>query len=157
MIFRTKKFIYCLKITLLIIILDQLSKIVAYNNKQNLGSVIEIFSGLNLVYVENRGISFGFLSNLNISFYLGILSFLIGLYIIYLIKETKNLVGYISLSLILGGALGNGIDRVLNGYVIDFIDIYYGDYHWPSFNIADSSITVGGIIYFWLVFFKKSN
>jgi signal peptidase II len=52
----------------------------------------------------------------------------------------------ISLALILGGAVGNVIDRVLHGYVIDFIDVYYGSYHWPAFNIADSAICVGAVM-----------
>ena len=63
----------------------------------------------------------------------------------------------IALSLILGGAIGNGIDRVIREYVIDFIDIYFNKFHWPAFNIADSSITVGGILYFWLIIFKKNQ
>lgn len=49
----------------------------------------------------------------------------------------------VSLSLILGGAMGNLIDRLAYGYVIDFLDVYYGTYHWPAFNIADSAITIG--------------
>ena len=64
---------------------------------------------------------------------------------------------FISLSLILGGAIGNGIDRMLNGYVIDFIDFYYKDLHWPAFNLADSFITVGGLIYLWIILFRKTS
>jgi signal peptidase II len=118
---------------------------------------IKIFSWLNLVYVENKGISFGMLSQFNISFFLGILSFLISFYIIYLLKCSVSIREKISLSLILGGAIGNGIDRVKNSYVIDFIDISVKGYHWPAFNFADSFITVGGIWYFWIIFFKKNE
>ena len=96
---------------------------------------IKIFSWLNLVYVENKGISFGMLSQFNISFFLGILSFLISFYIIYLLKCSVSIREKISLSLILGGAIGNGIDRVKNSYVIDFIDISVKGYHWPAFNL----------------------
>ena len=109
----------------------------------------------NIVYVENRGISFGIFSSLDASFYLGILSFLISGYIIFIIKLTKEFWEIFGLSLILGGAIGNGLDRVINNYVIDFLDFYFNDYHWPAFNFADSFITVGGIIFFWRIFFKK--
>ena len=88
-----------------------------------------------------------FFSNLDASFYLGILSFIISGYIIYVIKLTKEFWEILGLSLILGGALGNGLDRVINNYVIDFLDFYYNKFHWPAFNFADSFITVGGIIF----------
>jgi signal peptidase II len=52
----------------------------------------------------------------------------------------------VALALVLGGALGNVWDRVTLGYVVDFVDIYYGDWHWPAFNIADSAITVGAVL-----------
>ena len=52
----------------------------------------------------------------------------------------------IALALVLGGALGNLLDRVFLGYVVDFIDVYYLNYHWPAFNVADSAITVGAIL-----------
>jgi signal peptidase II len=52
----------------------------------------------------------------------------------------------VAFALVLGGALGNVIDRVIYGYVIDFIDVYYQDWHWPAFNVADSAITVGVVI-----------
>ncbi len=61
------------------------------------------------------------------------------------------------MSLILGGAVGNGIDRITNNYVVDFIDLYFNDFHWPAFNFADSFITIGGILYFWLILFKNNE
>ena len=57
--------------------------------------------------------------------------------------------------IILGGAIGNGIDRLLSGYVIDFIDLYYRNFHWPAFNFADSFITVGAVLFFIKLFFFK--
>ena len=144
-------------ITCFLIIIDQISKYLAVLYKASLYPPLEIFSWLNIVYVENKGISFGILSTLNISFYLGLLSFVVSFYIIYLLKKSKKKAEKIALSLILGGALGNGIDRVVREYVIDFIDISLNNMHWPAFNIADSSITVGGILYFWLIIFKKNQ
>jgi signal peptidase II len=52
----------------------------------------------------------------------------------------------VALMLVLGGALGNLLDRLIHGYVIDFIDVYYGAWHWPAFNVADSAITVGAVL-----------
>lgn len=57
--------------------------------------------------------------------------------------------------LIFGGAIGNLIDRISRGRVIDFIDLYFKDFHWPAFNIADSSITIGVIIFCYYIFFKR--
>ena len=96
-----------------------------------------------------------FFSDLDASFYLGILSFLISIYIIFIIKGTEEFWEVTGLSLILGGALGNGFDRIINNYVIDFFDFHFNDLHWPAFNFADSFITVGGIIFFWRIFFKN--
>ena len=138
------------------VIFDQITKYYADVYKIRLFPPLEIFPWLNIVYVENKGISFGILSTLNISFYLGLVSFFVSFYIIYLLKKSKKKTEKVALSLILGGALGNGMDRVIREYVIDFIDISFNNMHWPAFNIADSSITLGGILYFWLIIFKKN-
>ena len=128
-------------------LIDQVSKLIVLKNIDLLSSGVNVFVGFNLVYVENKGVSFGLLSNFNIPFYLGILSLIISGYIIFLIIKTKNNSEVISLSLILSGALGNGYDRLINGYVIDFIDIYVNKFHWPAFNLADSFITIGAVIF----------
>ena len=157
-IFETlNKEIVVILITCLSIITDQITKYLAIVYKSSLYPPFEIFSWLNLVYVENRGISFGILSKFNISFYLGLVSFFISFYIIYLLRKSKEIVEKIALSLILAGAIGNGLDRVIREHVVDFIDISLNNYHWPAFNIADSSITVGGVVYFWLIIFKKNH
>ena len=130
------------------VFIDQISKLIILKNIFFLSQGINIFWGLNVVYVENRGVSFGLLSEFNIPFYLGILSLIISGYIVYLILKTKNKLEIIGLSLILGGALGNGYDRLVNGYVVDFIDIYFKKYHWPAFNFADLFITLGAILFF---------
>ncbi len=144
-------------ITCFSVITDQISKYLVALYKESLYPPLEIFSWFNLVYVENKGISFGIFSKFNISFYLGLVSFLISFYIIFLLKNSKKLIEKISLSLILGGAIGNGIDRVSRNYVIDFIDLSLNNFHWPAFNVADSSITIGGILYFWFIIFKKNH
>jgi signal peptidase II len=139
------------------VLIDQASKHLIIANKLLFYKGIELLSWFNLVYVENKGISFGILSEFNISFYLGIISFLVSFYIIYLIKNSNQKKEKVALSLILGGAVGNGIDRITNNYVVDFIDLYFNDFHWPAFNFADSFITIGGILYFWLILFKNNE
>ena len=77
-------------------------------------------------------------------------------YFLYLLIKTQEYFFRFSLILVLSGAVGNFIDRVFHGFVIDFIDIYLGSYHWPAFNLADSSITLGFIlIMFNILFLNK--
>ena len=78
--------------------------------------------------------------------------------VIYLksLKKDETLLA-VSLGLILGGAVGNLIDRVIYGYVIDFLDVYYQAYHWPVFNIADSAITVGVVFMLFESFVGKDK
>ena len=142
-----KKFVCSLSIALSVIFIDLLTKYYVKENYENLIYGYKILNGFNLVYVENKGISFGLFSELDISQVLGFISFAISSYIIYLIKKSNYLIEILGLSLILGGAIGNGYERVFQGFVVDFIDIYIFKYHWPSFNIADLSITVGAIFF----------
>ena len=150
-----KKFLFVAIIVIFLVLIDQATKIIVFLQKDEIANGIKIFDFFNIVYVENRGISFGIFSSLDASFYLGILSFLISAYIIFIIKTTDEFWEITGLSLILGGALGNGLDRVINNYVIDFFDFYLNNFHWPAFNFADSFITLGGIIFFWRIFFKN--
>ena len=142
-----KKFVYSLSIAVSVIFIDLLTKYYVKENYENLIYGYKILNGFNLVYVENKGISFGLFSELDISQVLGFISFAVSSYIIYLIKKSNYLIEISGLSLILGGAIGNGYERVFQGFVVDFIDIYIFKYHWPSFNIADLSITVGAIFF----------
>ena len=144
---QTKKLIFSILLSVLIISLDLVTKFYAKENINLLIPGMEIFKGLNFVYVENKGISFGIFSNLNISFFLGIISFLISTYILYLIYNSNEKLEIFSLSLILGGAVGNGFERLTQEFVVDFIDIYYANFHWPAFNLADAFITIGAIFF----------
>tara|TARA_B100001029_G_C14950225_1_gene388327 strand:- start:83 stop:547 length:465 start_codon:yes stop_codon:yes gene_type:complete len=144
---QTKKLIFSLLLSGFIIFLDLITKFYVKENINLLISNMEIFKGLNFVYVENQGISFGIFSNLNISFFLGIISFLISTYILYLIYNSNEKLEIFSLSLILGGAVGNGFERLTQEFVIDFIDIYYANFHWPAFNLADAFITIGAFFF----------
>ncbi|HHB91832.1 MAG TPA: lipoprotein signal peptidase [Thioploca sp.] len=136
-------------ISLLVIILDQVSKFwmdsnLSFNQPVNLLP----FFDLRLLY--NEGAAWSFLANVGgwQRWFLSGLSLVIsGILLVWLIRlERRQIWLAIALSLVLGGALGNLIDRVIYGHVIDFIDIYYQQWHWPAFNIADSAISVGAVM-----------
>lgn len=101
---------------------------------------------LQLVYAENTGAAFSFMTGN--TFVLGLISLgaTIGFSWYWSTLPAKEIWGRMALALLLSGAVGNMIDRFMRGYVVDFIDAYYGQYHWPTFNIADSCICVGAVI-----------
>lgn len=126
-------------------VLDQATKLLVagylYRNQ-----VIEVIPGLfNLVYYRNTGAAFGVLNNggtLKVLFLISTSLIALGV-ITYLVRETKSFILTFALSLVAGGAVGNLIDRLLYGSVIDFLEFYVKGYYWPAFNVADSAITVG--------------
>jgi len=130
----------------LTLILDQLSKI-WIDTSMSLYQSIPVFPGFSITYAHNYGAAFSFLSQAGgwQRWFFAILAGSISIGLIVWIKQLKRheILSAISLSLILGGAIGNLIDRVMYGYVIDFFDVYYQTWHWPVFNIADSAITLG--------------
>ena len=140
----------------LIIFFDQLTKILVIKNFQ-LYESLSILPFFNLTFIVNYGFAFGFLNNPSLNQIIVILViFSIIAYFLYLLIKTQDKFFRFSLILVLSGAVGNFIDRVLHGFVIDFIDIYLGSYHWPAFNLADSSITLGFIlIMFNILFLNK--
>lgn len=144
-------------ISLVAFFVDQFSKNQVLENLTFFIDGYQVSSFMNLVFVTNKGISFGLLSNYNMSFYLGILSLIICLVIVYWILKSKEKKESIPLSLILGGALGNGFDRLKDNYVIDFLDFHVLDFHWPAFNLADSFITIGAVLFIFLNLLKKNE
>jgi len=140
----------------LIIFFDQLTKILVIKNFQ-LYESLSILPFFNLTFIVNYGFAFGFLNNPSLNQIIVILViFSIIAYFLYLLIKTQDQFFRFSLILVLSGAVGNFIDRVLHGFVVDFIDIYSGSYHWPAFNLADSSITLGFIlIMFNILFLNK--
>jgi len=137
-------------ISSLIIALDQITKYLALNYI-NPYDFIKIFPFLHLVIVLNKGAAFGMFKNFGSGFFIAASMVAILFVIFLLIKGKEN---HLGLSLILGGAIGNLIDRVLYGRVVDFIDLSMGKYHWPAFNVADSSLTVGVTIILLIHFLK---
>jgi signal peptidase II len=126
-------------ISFIVVVLDQITKYLAINYINPYDS-IKIFPFLHLVIVTNKGAAFGMFKHIGSSFFIAASVIAIIFVIFLLIRGKEDRLG---LSLILGGAIGNLIDRILYGRVVDFIDLSIGKYHWPAFNIADSSLTVG--------------
>ena len=151
-----KKNISIIIIFFLTIFFDQLTKILVIKNFQ-LYESLSILPFFNLTFVVNYGFAFGFLNNPSLNQIIVILViFSIIAYFLYLLIKTQDQFFRFSLILVISGAIGNFIDRILYGFVIDFIDIYLGSYHWPAFNLADSSITLGFIlIMFNILFLNK--
>jgi signal peptidase II len=135
-----------LLVSSLVVILDYLTKeiIIAVVMPHE---IINILPFLNIVHVRNKGVAFGILSDLGNNLFIFITIVAILLIIYYLSKLSKKTELY-SLSMILGGAIGNLIDRIRFGEVVDFIDFFVGKWHWPAFNVADSALTIGIIIFF---------
>ena len=131
---------------LTLVILDQITKALVINFF-NLYDSVALLPMINLTFVVNYGFAFGLLNNPSLNQILVSLVILaIIVYFLYLLIRTQDKIFQLTLTLILAGALGNFIDRIFRGFVIDFIDIYIGKYHWPAFNIADSCITVGFVV-----------
>ncbi len=138
-------------IVLSVVVLDQVTKYLIMAHLPLFDSR-EIFPFLHIVHVRNTGAAFGMFKSLGSTFFI-ILSAVAIIFIVHLLaKRTYSSLG---LSLILGGATGNLIDRLLYGKVVDFIDVSVGSYHWPAFNVADSSLTIGIAVILIKYFFKK--
>ena len=136
-------------ISLFVFLLDILSKNFI-QNKIIYGEQLEITSFLSLVHFQNTGAAFSFLSDQGgwQRYFLIAISLLAVLYIPWLINQyKKNILIVIGLLLILGGAIGNLYDRISYGYVIDFIYLHFDEFYWPAFNVADSAISLGVLLF----------
>ena len=133
----------------LVVVLDQITKLVA-DSQLLVRHPVPVFPGFSFTLLYNEGAAFSFLSDAGgwQRWFFMLLSLVISLVLVYWLRriEKHKLFLAAGIALILGGALGNLIDRSVYGYVIDFIDVYYRQYHWPAFNIADSAITLGAAL-----------
>ena len=138
-----------LGVAIVAVLLDQLSKItmsrlLAYGQSET------ITSYFNLVMVYNQGAAFSFLSNQGgwQRWFFSALALGVSVFIVFMLKKNASQRMFCwSLSLILGGAVGNLIDRIAYGHVIDFLDVHVGGWHWPAFNVADGAITIGAALF----------
>ncbi len=137
------------RIILTLVIIDQLTKWWFINNlRWKPGLTLKVTSFLNMVYTWNYGISFGLMRDYyqySNSLFL-ITNTIIVCYLYYLMMSAKTIGGFAGYSFVIGGAIGNLIDRFFRGAIFDFIHFYYQDYSFPIFNLADCFITLGVII-----------
>ena len=133
---------------------DQLSKLFIVKGLY-VGESINILPFFNIVHVRNKGVTFGLLSGTLQPVVLVILSLVIVVFLIDYAHKNENHRRFISL--IVGGAIGNVIDRVVYGSVVDFLDFHFGKYHWPAFNIADSAIVIGVFVLFFISYSEEKN
>lgn len=157
-----KLFFLGIILSLFFMVLDLYSKAYVFtvlNQLEMYQPVIEITSFFNLVQVWNNGVSFGMFSNFqNARIVIMIVNILITF--VLLIWLFRNKIKYLmfALSFIIGGALGNLVDRTMNGAVADFLDFHISTYHWPAFNLADSFVFIGvALLLFENLFVKKDE
>ena len=142
-----------LLLALVVLILDQLSKWWVLSNYQpyEVQSLLPVF---NMTLVFNKGAAFSFLSDAGgwqRWFFTGLSGVVSIALVVWLTRlRSDERMTAVSLALILGGALGNLLDRVRLGKVVDFLDFYWQQWHWPAFNVADSAITIGVVLMLWV-------
>ena len=145
----------------IVLVLDQLTKSIIQAHVR-LHSVITVVPGFfNITHVRNKGAAFGMLSNLpefwRSAFFITITITAVAALIALIVKTQERLPVY-AFSLIAGGAVGNVVDRIRFGEVVDFIQWYVKTWYWPSFNVADSAISIGvGLLAIEMLFFNKSG
>ncbi len=134
-----------------LVALDQLTKFIAVQSLQS-GAPLEVLPFLSLVLTYNPGAAFSFLAGASgwQRWFFIVVALAASLLIVYLIfRHRRDLLLCLALALVLGGAVGNLVDRVVIGAVVDFVLLYWRQYHWPAFNLADSCITVGAVLLVW--------
>jgi len=143
-----------------VLILDQATKALIIKHLPLGGSIPVVPGVFDLTHVHNPGGAFGFLSGMSAevrSLLFVAVSLLAAGLILYFYWQTPVRQRFLAvgLSLLFGGAVGNLVDRIRFGIVVDFLDLYAGELHWPAFNVADSAITVGVFIFAYHILFHK--
>ena len=156
-----KKYLSVAAIAAAVVLLDQYTKLLVLRHFILHESVTVIPGFFNLTYVRNKGAAFGILSGINDGwrtvFFVG-LSLIALTALAYLVRKTGERLPLIAYACISGGAVGNLIDRVRFGEVVDFVEWYYQSFHWPAFNIADSAITIGvGLLMVDMLFLQRQD
>ena len=134
-----------LGIALLVLLIDQFTKVLVLGAFQ-LGDSTPVTSFFNLVRVHNHGAAFSFLAAAGgwQRWFFTVIGVVAALFMLWMLRSHAGQTLFcLAISLILGGAVGNVIDRLLHGYVVDFLDFFWGSWHFPAFNVADSAITLG--------------
>lgn len=152
-----KKYVNLIVFVLVLVIIDQLTKYLALSNIA-FGHIIPVAPFFNLTLVYNTGGAFGFLSQssqmLRTLVFVAMVVIIVAVLIVFYARQyQKSRFSSVFIIMIIGGAIGNLIDRVRLGKVIDFLDLYAGNYHWPAFNFADICVTLGIILFIIYVIF----
>ncbi len=126
-------------LALAVFLLDQATKYFIMHHL-NLYQVVKILPSFNIVYYRNIGSAFGMFKSLGNAFFIVVSLGAIMAVSVFIVKDADS---RLSFSLILAGAAGNLADRIIHGYVVDFLEVYAGSFYWPAFNVADSALTVG--------------
>jgi signal peptidase II len=148
-----------LGISLIIFILDQITKHAVTANFQY-GESKYVLPFFNLVLAHNTGAAFSFLANASgwqREFFIAVTVIITAVLLWMMRSNRHNRLLCVALSLVIGGAFGNLYDRVLHGYVVDFVQWHAGGYYWPAFNVADSAICVGAALLVWDSFRKPKS
>lgn len=145
-------------LSVFVLFMDQITKWLAVENL-TLHTPVPICPFFNLFLTYNKGVSFSLFSSTNplTPVYLSLMGLLICFIVLYWMIKEKDFLIQAGLAYILGGAIGNIIDRIRLGHVVDFLDVYYKTHHWPAFNVADSFICLGALIIFIRIFFTKEE
>jgi signal peptidase II len=157
-----RKYLILVSMTGMLVSLDQLTKFLITNAMELRESVPVISGFFNLTLIHNRGAAFGLFSDLPASvhtpFFLLVpaATLAVIIYVFSRLKEEQQLSIY-ALSLIVGGAFGNLMDRLRLGYVVDFLDFHWRAVHFPAFNLADSVISLGVLLLFLSILFEKES
>lgn len=145
---------------LLLLVADQVTKQIVINNMQLYDS-ISVLPFFNLTYVRNTGAAFSFLSDAGgwqrwfFTAIAVLVSIVIAVWLSRLPRQQVKL--SLALSLVLAGAIGNLIDRSIYGFVIDFFHLFYKNWHYPAFNVADAAICIGAVLLIWDSFTHKTE
>jgi signal peptidase II len=148
-----------LLVSVVVIVLDQLSK-AAISSHFAYGESLAVMPFFNLVLAHNTGAAFSFLHDAGgmQRWLFSAIALVASAWIIWLLRKHQlQMLFSFALAFILGGALGNLIDRIAYGYVVDFLDFYWGSYHFAAFNLADSAITCGAGLLIWDSFMGKEH
>lgn len=147
-----------LGLSALIVVLDQITKLIAVQQLVY-GQPVPVLPSFNLTLMYNPGAAFSFLSDASgwqRWFFVAVSSIASVLLVWWLHKlKSGQWLLALALALVLGGAVGNLIDRLWLGHVVDFIQLYYRSFYWPAFNVADSAISVGAVLLIWDALFVK--
>ena len=142
-----------LLIAAFVVVIDQISKLWIRSHLL-LGESLPEEGILRLTYVQNTGSAFGLFPDQSLTLTIVAIAGLVIILLFYHYLSGSGSMSTLAMGLIFGGAVGNLIDRIRFGYVVDFIDVrLWNEYHWPSFNVADSAITVGTIVLACFIFF----